>query len=226
MPNNNFSLSDNKRFIEPEEEFNGIKNKDTLRFKKGQYIFFEGSSPQGIYLIESGKVKVCKSTGNGKDFITYIASKGDILSYCDLYFKTQHTCSGVAIEETIIHFIHKKDLQEALKKHPQIFELFLEKMVLHIRYLETKATNMAYKPVRGRLADTLLSLAYKFEIPAKEIYDISITRVDLASLIGTARETVNRLLSELRQEGIISTQGTTISIIKINALDKISKMYE
>ncbi|WP_158611340.1 Crp/Fnr family transcriptional regulator [Mangrovimonas spongiae] len=202
-----------------------IENKDTLIFKKGQIIYFEGSSPQGIYLIEQGKVKVTKTSCSGKDFITHIASKGDILSYGDLSLDTRHSCSGIAMEETIIYFIYKRDFQEALHNHPELLEGFFQQLVNHIRELESKACSIAYKPVRGRLAEALLYLAKKFNNSNKVTLSVTITRKDLAELIGTARETVNRLLSEFRHDRYIKTEGLTIHIINTKALQKTSEMY-
>ena len=214
----------NKQIIEQEKEYDWIEKKDILVFKKGQFIYFEGSSPQGIYFIERGKVKVTKSTCSGKNFITHIATNGDILNYSDIYLDSKYSCSGIAMEDTVVHFIYKKDFQEALLKHPKLLEQFLNKLISHIRQLETKASNIAYKPVRSRLADALLSLKEKFEGFKEEEHAIVITRSDLAGLIGTVRETINRLLSEFRHEGLIKIDGTKIYILDLTKLQKISQL--
>ncbi|GAA4281663.1 Crp/Fnr family transcriptional regulator [Gaetbulibacter aestuarii] len=206
-------------------EFDLFENKDTLVFKKGQVVYFEGSSPQGIYLIKKGKVKVSKSSCGGRDFITHIATEGDILSYGDLALNSRHSGSGVALEETIIFFIYKRDFQEALKEHPEFFEHFLDKMIIYVRQMEAKASQIAYKPVRGRLADALLYLDTKFNGMHQDASEISINRKDLAGLIGTVRETVNRLLSEFRADGWIDTDGHKIHILDQKALKKTSQMY-
>lgn len=206
-------------------EFDLIDNKDILVFKKGQVIYFEGSSPQGIYLIKTGKVKVSKSSCGGRDFISHIATEGDILSYGDLALNTRHSGSGVALEETTIYFIYKRDFQEALKEHPEFFEHFLENLIKYVRQLETKASQIAYKPVRGRLADALLFLDKKFNGQHDDPSEISINRKDLAGFIGTVRETVNRLLSEFRSDGWIDTDGHKIHILDQKALMKTSQMY-
>ncbi|MFH4968074.1 Crp/Fnr family transcriptional regulator [Gaetbulibacter sp. M240] len=205
--------------------FDLIEKKDVLVFKKGQIIYFEGSSPQGIYLIKEGVVKVSKSSCNGREFITRIATNGDILSYGDLALNARHSGSGEALEETVIYFIYKHDFQEALRSHAEFFEFFLEKLIKYVRQLETKASQIAYKPVRGRLADALLYLDLKFNGPHENASEISINRKDLAGLIGTVRETVNRLLSEFRSEGWIKTDGHKIHILNPKALKKAAQMY-
>ncbi|WP_255083197.1 Crp/Fnr family transcriptional regulator [Zhouia amylolytica] len=202
---------------------------DILHFKKGQYIYFQGSSPQGIFIIKNGTVKISRNACNGKEFVVKIASDGHMFGHISLLNHSRYNNSAVALEDTTVLFIHKTNFLETIKKQEGLFEHFIQQLCSHIIKIEQKATNMAYKPVRGRLAQLLLSLDNQLnndssdeEIP----HSLFMTRADMAGLIGTVKETVNRILSEFRQEGIIDTNGTKIYILNAQKLLEISHLYD
>ncbi len=96
---------------------------------------------------------------------------------------------------------------------------------LDLKEAETKITDLAYKPVRGRLAGALIYLTNKFSENTTEVPNISITRSDLACFVGTAKETVNRLLSEFRNEHLVETTGTKINILNFKGLNTLNNLY-
>ncbi|MGM0934919.1 MAG: Crp/Fnr family transcriptional regulator [Bacteroidota bacterium] len=198
---------------------------DYLYYKKTQLIYQEGSTPLGAYFVENGSIKITKLGSSGKEQILKISTNGELLCLSDLFSQSRYGNSAKTLEDSSLLFISKQDFWEVLKEDDQIFRSLLQQLALNIRKGNEKIVELAYKPVRGRLAEALLSLNSKFSTNGREPNQVAITRADLASYIGTVKETVNRLLSEFRSEKLISTQGTRIKISDPNGLERISRMY-
>ena len=156
-----------------------------------------------------------------------IATPGEMLSYTDLISNTRYTTSAKALEDGSLLFIPKQDFWNTMKEQNKLYEQFVQMLSKDLTEAEERITDLAYKPVRGRLADALVSLAKKFN-KNEHLGNMSIhiTRSDLACFVGTAKETVNRLVSEFRKEQIITTEGTRINIVNLQKLKSISRLYE
>ncbi|MCJ7758496.1 MAG: Crp/Fnr family transcriptional regulator [Gillisia sp.] len=200
-------------------------NSDLLLIKKGQSIFTEGSTPLGIYFINEGKVKICKIGCHGKEQVLKISTKKEILSVSDLLSGSKYNNSAIALEDTSLLFIHKHDFGNLLVDEPEIMEQFLRKVSRELSLAETRLVHFAYKPVRGRLADAIISLDEIFNRYTMEYEPVVISRLDLAGYVGTVHETASRLLSEFKAEKLIDVHGHKIKIRDLNGLKKISNMY-
>lgn len=199
---------------------------DQLFFRKGQVIYFEGSSSLGIFIIAKGRVKITQNASNGREFVTQIASRGELLGHESLFNHLRHINSAIALEDTILTFIHKKDFLLQLREEESLLEEILSQLCLQTCEIEQKAAKIAYKPVRGRLAEALLFLDKRFNDTEKQHHYLSISRGDLAGLIGSVKETVIRLLSEFKNEGLVQTEGTRIELMEPEQLKAISEMYD
>lgn len=206
-------------------ENTGIENLDILYFKKGEIIYFEGSSPLGIYIIRKGKVKISKLGCSGKEKILRIVTPEEILNYADLLSNRRYSSTGKALEDTSLKFIPKQQFWNVIQKQEFLFGQFMQQISKDMRNIEQKNVDLAYTPVRGRLANALLYLDKRFNKNMPGLHYISITRTDLAGFIGTVKETANRLLSEFREEHLIRTEGTRINILDPEGLQRVSKLY-
>lgn len=206
-------------------ETEGIENADILYFKKGEIIYFEGSSPLGIYIVQTGKVKISKLGCSGKEKIIRIVTSEEILNYADMLCNRRYSNTGKTLEDTSLKFISKQQFWNVMQKQQFLFEQFMQQISKDMRYIEQNNVDLAYTPVRGRLASALLYLDRKFNTNMPGLHYISITRTDLAGFIGTVKETANRLLSEFREEHLIQTEGSRINILDPEGLKKISKIY-
>nr|WP_255702472.1 Crp/Fnr family transcriptional regulator [Salinimicrobium sediminilitoris] len=193
--------------------------------RKGQSIYQEGSTPLGAYFVEKGKVKISKTGSLGKEKIVKIAIHPELLSFSDLFSHRKYTTSAETLEETYLLFLSKEDFWKVVNNNQEIFSYLLCRLAEDINRIEETVTDLAYKPVRGRLADAILSLVDSFNGTDGSSHSICLTRTDLAGYVGTVKETVNRLLSELKEEKIISTLGSRIDIHDREKLNKISKLY-
>ena len=210
----------------PSQIPNSFREKaDVLFFKKGQLIYHEGSTPLGAYFVDKGKVKISKTGSLGKEKIVRIVKHTELLSFSDLFSRCRYSTTAETLEESYLLFVSKEDFWKILEAHQDIFSVLLCQLAQDINKIEETATDLAYKPVRGRLADAILALDNDFNGKVNSNHSISLSRADLAGYIGTVKETVNRLLSELREEKIIFTSGSRIKINDIDKLIKISNLY-
>lgn len=198
---------------------------DVLYFRKGQTIYQEGSTPLGAYFVETGTVKISMMGSLGKEKIVKIVTNQDLLCFSDLFSHQRYSTSAQALEETSLLFISKHDFWEVLNDRRDIFLALLWRLSEQIRAVQETITDLAYKPVRGRLAGAILNLDDMINGKDVEYHSISLTRADLAGYVGTVKETVNRLLSEFREEKIITTSGSLIVIQDMDKLTRISEMY-
>lgn len=200
-------------------------NSDLVLTKKGHLIFTEGSTPLGIYFIDKGKVKIFKTGCQGKEQVLKISTKKEILGDRDLLCASKYNNSAIALEDAALSFVSKKDFWNLLMDNPQIMKHFLKKVSRELTLSESRLVHFAYKPVRGRLADAIFSLNEIFNRYSIGYQPIYINRSDLAAYVGSAQETISRLLSEFKSENLIDVQGKKIEIRDMDGLKKISNMY-
>ena len=202
-------------------------HKSCILYKKGQTLYYEGTRPMGLFCINSGKVKVFKITSDGKEQILYLAKPGDFLGYKALISEEFYTASATVIEEGAICYIPKADFLNILNSNPAFFKKMMSKLCEDLGIMEQKLVTIAQKSVRERLAATLLMLKESYGMEGEEstLIDIALSREDLANIIGTATETVIRLLSEFKTQELISLQGKKIKVLDPQGLVKEADFY-
>jgi len=188
-------------------------------YKKGEVVFKIGSLPHGLFFIKSGKVKIFKYGGDGKEQIISIAGKGRFLGYKDLLAGRSYTSGARVIEDSVLIFIPKRDFLSIIKSE-DASDYFTSLLCQDLIDVEDKMISMAHNPVRGRLAESLLSLNKTYRENS-----IELTREELANLVGTAKETVSRLLSEFKADKLIQIDGRRIEVLNPQGLDRILGFY-
>ena len=201
--------------------------KTCIRYKKGQTLFYEGTRPLGIFCINTGKVKVFKISSDGKEQILYLSKSGDFLGYRAMISEEFYNASATVIEEGAICYIPKSSFIKLFNTNPSFFKKVINRLCNDLGVMEEKLVSIAQKSVRERLAATLLMLkeTYGMEGENSELIDIALSREDLANIIGTATETVIRLLSEFKSQNIISLEGKKIKILKPQDLVREADFY-
>ncbi len=202
-------------------------NKGCSSYKKGQIIFYEGRRPIGLYCINKGKVKIAKLGEEGKEQIIRLAREGDILGYRSLISGDTYSASSETLEETDICFIPKDSIFHLIKENSEFALKIIELVSRDLKSAENKVTDLAQKHVRERVAEALLMLkeTYGFEEDEQTIA-IALTREILANIVGTATETVIRLLSELKQDNIIALERRKIKILNLKQLVRTASIYD
>jgi len=203
------------------EELNILNfNKSCNFYKKGQTIYFEGNTPEGLFCIREGKVKIYKTGNEGKEQIIRLVKSGDIIGYRALIAGESYNATSETLEDSKICFIRKNTIFDLLKQNEK-FSFRLIKLLSHdLGEVEQRLVHLAQKPVRERLAETLLILreTYGMDKDNNSLLNVSLSREDLANIVGTATETVIRLLAEFKNENIISTKARKIEILDVKKL--------
>ncbi|MCB9232276.1 MAG: Crp/Fnr family transcriptional regulator [Bacteroidia bacterium] len=215
-------------FCHQNELENLSENKTCTTYKAGQVIFHEGSMPVGLFCVNSGKIKLHKMGSDGKEQIIRLVKPGDFIGYRALMSSSPFSASATALEEAAICFIPKATFFSILKYNSALSEGLMKLLCANLEESERRLTEMAYKPVRERLAEALIMIKNTYEDKefAEPEFSFSITREDLAGFVGTAKETVIRLLSDMKKEGLIKADGRKITILEPEKLIHISKMYD
>lgn len=200
-------------------------NKNMNRYKKGQTLFMQGNSPQGLFCINSGKIKISKIGPEGKEAIIRIAAAGDVLGHRSLFSDEPYAATATIIEDAIICFLERKFIQQTLQNEPTVAMNFIQKLSKAMGEAEERTASLAQKSVKSRLAELLLSLKRKYGVHEQDRWklDIKLSREEMASIIGTANETVIRFISEFKFDGLIAQEGKVIYILDETALFKLTQ---
>lgn len=204
-----------------EEELNFlILRQGEQKYGKGEVIFREGVVPSGIYYIHQGKVKKYKIDKMGKEQIIYVANKGELIGYHAILSEERYPDSAAALENSAISFIPKEDFLTVLHQSPLFAQRLLKVLSHEYTVLSNNISVFANRSAVERLAIALIVIREKFkaESPEGEKVLIDISRSDLANMAGLAKENVIRLLKELKDEGIIGSEGRKIWVEDIGKL--------
>jgi CRP-like cAMP-binding protein len=200
------------------------RNKLEQVYNKGEIIFREGAYPTGIFYITEGKAKKFKVDKDGKEHIIYVANTGELLGYHAILEEDRYPDSAAALEQSTIAFIPKEDFQATLQQSEVLSRRLLKTLSHEFTVLANSLTLFAQKSVRERLALQLIVLREKYKVnyqPGMPV-EINLSRDDLASLVGTARENVVRILSEFKEAAILETKGRKIIVQDVNKLIEIA----
>ena len=192
-------------------------------YRKGEIIFREGTLPSGIFYIMEGKVKKYKLDKENREHIIYVANKGELIGYHAVLAEDRYPDSAATLEQSKIAFIPKEDFLKALQQS-DILSRRLLKTLSHEFAVLANNLSFAQKSVKERLALQLIVLREKYKVnfqPGTPV-EISMGRDDLASLVGTVRENVVRILSEFKKEKVLETKGTKIIVHDVKKLIEIA----
>jgi CRP-like cAMP-binding protein len=198
-------------------------------YQRGQVIFHEDGRAGGLYCIHQGLIKLAKVGGDGKEHILRLVKGGDVMGFRALLSNGYYSASAVALDESIVCFVPKADFLHVVETNARMSTSLMRMLAEALGEAEERMLHLAYKPVRERLAEALLLLLLLRACQkgdSVEQTDIFISREDLASLVGTAKETAIRLLSEMKNEGLLTTKGSHITILKADRLTDIASLYD
>lgn len=197
--------------------------KTTKSFKKGDVIFDEGEHLKGIYCVRHGIAKLSKLSTNGKDQIIKFVSNGEVLGQRSVIAQEPTNLRAVAVNDMNSCFIPKKIILDNLHKNTDFSMEMLHNLAHELKEADDVIVNISQKPVKQRIAETLLHLEESFGVDNEGFMIIQLSREDISNIVGTATESCIRMLSELKKENLITTSGKKIKISNISSIRKLAK---
>ncbi|MFD1885195.1 Crp/Fnr family transcriptional regulator [Paenibacillus wenxiniae] len=191
----------------------------------GSHLFWEGDISDKLFYIKNGRVKLTKSTDEGKELILYMYQAGDIIGQADLFSGTRLGFTAEALEDTEVSVIDHKDLELIICQHCDFAIDFMKWMGTHHRLTQTKVRDLMLYGKPGALCSTLIRLSNTYGEPHNEdgsiLINKKITHTDLSNMIGATRESVNRMLSDLRKKETIEYEHGMIIVHDLEALQEV-----
>jgi CRP-like cAMP-binding protein len=182
-------------------------------FKKNQSLFLEGSYPRGVFCLNQGKVKIFRRGDEGKEQIIHIAKHGELVGFRAMFSGEPYKVAAETLEESNICFIAKDEFLSLMDTNTTLRNGIIKELSKELADRAEFITNMAQKSVRERLAFALVILSGIYENEP-----INLSREDMANFVGTATETLIRLLKDFKEEGLIEVQTRKLTVIEPNRL--------
>ncbi|WP_034046083.1 Crp/Fnr family transcriptional regulator [Wocania ichthyoenteri] len=195
--------------------------KTSMIIKKGDVIFEEGETLNGVYCVKDGICKLSKLSANGKDQIVKMVVKGQLLGQRSLISDESSNLQAVALNDMEVCFIPKSEIINDLQSNSKFSFEVLKEMAHDLKEADDVIVNMAQKSVRQRLAEALVYIHDSFGTNPDGTLSILLSREDFANIVGTATESAIRVLSQFKKEGLIATVGKQIKIENIDALKRV-----
>lgn len=192
------------------------------RYGPAEIIFSEGDSCAGLFVVESGHVRIFKSSSNGREQVLSIDGPGSSIAELPVFDGGPYPASAVAVTDCGLLFLSKQDFQAMCLKYPEVALKVLRVVGARLRRLVGIIEELSFTTVRHRLVALLLRLAKTEGVQNGTAVTITLPahNQELAAQIGTVRELVSRNMSRLQQEGMIEIDGRTVVLLDIAALTR------
>jgi len=201
----------------PEEQVQKIADiAVSKRYRKGETIFFEGDPGIGFYMVAQGKVKIFKTSFDGKEQILHIFGPGEPFGEVPVFHGNPFPANAETLSESDVFFFPRSEFVGLITSHPSLALNMLAVLALRLRRFATQVENLSLKEVPGRLASHLQYLMEEQQRQDKVVLDIP--KGQLANLLGTSSETLSRIFSKMSEEGLIRVEGKTIVILDAERL--------
>lgn len=204
----------------PEEDIETLQAAASLkRYREGETIFFEGDEAHGIYIVMEGRVKVYKSSPDGKEQILHIFETGEPFAEVAAFQGGRFPAGAMAVTAGSVLYLPRTELLNIIKKTPHLALNMLAVLSMRLRNFSQTIENLSLRGLPERLSSYLLQLS---EAKGSPHIELQIKKVILANLLGTTPETLSRVLSKLCDRGIISMKGRKITILNQRELKEIA----
>jgi len=192
-------------------------------FKRKKVVFLEDTPSSTVYMIKTGNVKTYKSLPDGREQIISVLSAGDMLGFDSLY-DDKYSCTAEVIQDVELCCIKKSDLIRLLKENPEVNMKFIKIMNRELNRAQERIRDLGLKDAHEKVATLLMSLFTSRPAFGKPGFTLS--RQEISEMVGVAQETVIRILSEFRSDGVIHTEGKHIVVVQPDELKRLAGMEE
>ncbi len=194
-------------------------------YKRGDVVYHEGHRGNGVYCVNKGIVKLFKTGVDGKEQIIRFAKPGDLIGFRSVLSEEISCTTAKVVEDAVLCFIPAKLFVQLAKENAEFSMHLIRLSCKELGEANKYILDLAQKNLRERVAEVLLLLYDTFDLDDEKIIKVTLTREEIANIVGTATESVIRQLSELKKEGIIDLKGKKIKISDLNKLKKISGIF-
>lgn len=189
------------------------EGRDIEKYKKRQTIYTEGNHPINLFYVQKGKVRVFKRNDDGKEFAVDLYNLGDFFGYVPMMEGTVYKDTAEAMEESEIAVIPREDFEELMGSQIDVAAQFIRMLARNVTSKEQQLLGLAYNSLRKKVAEALLSLCRKYNEQKEEHFAIDISRDNLATIAGTATESLIRTLGDFREEKLIDIREGSIVVL-------------
>lgn len=190
------------------------------RFAAGELLFSEGEPCNGLYIVLSGRVRIFKTSVSGREQVLSIEGAGGTVAELPVFDGGPYPASVIALDETEIAFLSRRDFQGFCMEHPEVALKVLAVVGARLRQLVAIIEELSFTTIRQRLASTLVKLAQnegkktargiEFRLPA--------SHQEMASQLGTVRELISRNLTRLQAEGLLEVNARDVVVKDMKGL--------
>ncbi|PIE71797.1 MAG: transcriptional regulator [Deltaproteobacteria bacterium] len=190
-------------------------------YKKNELIFVEGDPATGFYVVASGHVKIFKSSAEGKEQILHLYGPGNPFGEVPVFSGDCFPASAAATDTTVLLFIPRDAFMTLIGDNPCLAMNMLGILARRLREFTLQIENLALKEVPGRLAAFLTTHASS--VAQSDAIQLSMTKNQLAALLGTIPETLSRIFSRMSEKKLISVDGRHITLLNRDALEQVAR---
>lgn len=188
-------------------------------FAKGVIIFHQGSSGQTMHVVESGRVRIFVVSESGQEITLNVYGPGDVFGEFSLLDGLPRSAGAMAMEETVTFTLHRDRFLQHLDASPSMAGGIIRVLTARLRFTTQHAESLAFLDVCGRVAMRLVDLAGRYGTERDSIeLDLRLSQAELATWVAATRESVNKALGTLRDEGLIAVEGQKITILDVDGL--------
>ncbi len=175
----------------------------------GHVLFTAGEACRGLYVVERGRVRIFRTSPEGKEQVLHIESAGRAVAELPLFDGGSYPASAMTMEETRLVFLPRADFEYLYRAHPDIAHAIIRALGARLRHLVQVTETLAFRDVAARLAMWLADLADRAGKPTPRGVEVALRRTqeELSLELGTARESVSRAMKQLREKGLIEPLG-------------------
>ncbi|NPV70428.1 MAG: Crp/Fnr family transcriptional regulator [Firmicutes bacterium] len=212
--------------------FSGLDDPDLSRlasvtrptsYPAGETIFSEGDEAKGFYVVASGKVKVFKMSGDGKEHILRVFGRAEPVGEVAVFTGGRFPANAETLVESTALFVPRKEFLRLIQDRPEIALNMVATLSERLRWFADVIEDLSLREVSARLARYFLSLAGPAR-PAEFVLDMP--KSDLASSLGTVAETLSRTLARMRQDGIIAVNRDRVRVLDRGNLERLAAGFK
>jgi CRP-like cAMP-binding protein len=192
----------------------------TVRLRRGEVLFHEGDSGDKLYIVADGKVKLGRSSADGRENLLAILGPGQMFGELSLFDPGPRSATVTAVTDTAFFSLSHDDLLRWLDGRPSVAHGLLAQLASRLRRTNDVVADLVFSDVPGRVAKALLELADRFGRTADDGVHVhhDLTQEELAQLVGASRETVNKALADFASRGWLRLEPRSVVLMDVDRL--------